>query len=217
MNKEIACIILAAGEGRRFGVPKWQAQYKGTTFLEMIAEKVVSAGISDTGCVIRKNSIPNTKGIQYAINPNPEWGMFSSLYYGVNLFPKKSGFLIIPVDHPFFKCETLTKLCALFMTLKIGKVVKPVYSQDSSCYAEGCVQNEAKNNNPTAQKRLESACKCRSGHPIIIPGSLAKNIPIGDYKGGLKKFIEDKNVPIHNIYIDDRGVLKNINTLADIP
>jgi CTP:molybdopterin cytidylyltransferase MocA len=185
INKNIACIILAAGEGRRYGMPKWQAEFRGRTFLEIITEKVINAGISDIACIIRKDSVPDTRGIRYAVNPDPERGMFSSLFYGVKLFPDKSGYLIIPVDHPLFRYQTIIELCNRFAVYKNDSVIKPF-------------------------------CKDRAGHPIIIPGFLAGSIVKGDYEGGLKKFIEDANVPVCNVNIDDNGVLRNINRRTDI-
>jgi len=185
INKKVACIILAAGAGRRFGMPKWQAEYGGKTFLELIIEKVNNAGIYDIACVIRKDSVPNIKKIKYTVNPTPELGMFSSLFYGINVFPDKLGYVIIPVDHPFFEYETLIKLCSSFKNQGFCNIARPVY-------------------------------KSRPGHPIVIPGTLAKHIPIGDYDGGLKKFIEDADVPLKNVNVYDRGILMNINTVNDI-
>ena len=185
ITKSIACLILAAGEGRRFGMPKWKAEYGGKTFLEIIIEKVTKVGITDIVCVIRKDSVPNIKGIGYAVNPNPEQGMFSSLFYGITFFQKKSGYLIIPVDHPFFDYKTLIELCTAFHLQKNSKVVRPTFDN-------------------------------RAGHPIIIPDSLAGNIPEDDYDGGLKRFIEDTNIPVQNINVGDPGILKNINRVDDI-
>ena len=185
LKKKIACIILAAGKGRRFGMPKWQAKYSGKTFLEIIIEKVTNAGITDIACVIRNDSIPDVQNIKYAVNPDPERGMFSSLLYGINIFPKKQGYIIIPVDHPFFKKKTLQELYKVFETMENDTVVRPIY-------------------------------KKRAGHPIIIPGLFARNIPEGDYAGGLKKFIDDSNILVHNIVVDDQGVLRNINTVKDL-
>ena len=184
-KKDIACVILGAGAGRRFGMPKWKAEYEGKTFLEIIKEKVLSAGISDIACVIRKDSIPTLKDIKYVVNPNPEQGMFSSLFYGINVFPEKQGYVIIPVDHPLFLTKTLIDLNAVFQTQKDDNVVRPVF-------------------------------KTRAGHPIIIPASLGKRIPKGDYDGGLKRFIEDTNIPINNINVDDQDILRNINRVSDI-
>ena len=108
-------------------MPKWKAEFEGKTFLEIIKDKVINAGIPDITCVIRKDSPPNIKSIRYAINPNPESGMFSSLFYGVNIFLQRQGYLIIPVDHPFFECETLVKLIAVFQAQMDAGVVRPRY------------------------------------------------------------------------------------------
>ena len=188
----VSTLILAAGAGTRYGMPKWQIEFHGKTFLEIIIEKVRKAGINNIVCVIREDSAPNIKGIKYAINPKPEQGMFSSLSIGiepahwdVSAHHDVSGYLIIPVDHPFFESATVKKLCETFNQNDCIKIIRPIF-------------------------------KGNVGHPIIIPKNLARKIPQGDYEGGLKKFINDSNVSVKNIEVDDPGILKNINTKENL-
>ena len=124
--KNIACIVLAAGAGKRFGIPKWKADFKGKSFLEIIIGKLIRIGIDDIGCVVRKDSIPELPRIKYIVNPAPEEGMFSSLFFGINLFPQKKGFIILPVDHPFFEIDTIRKLLMAFDD-NSNCIIKPLF------------------------------------------------------------------------------------------
>ena len=45
--------------------------------------------------------------IPYCINPHPEEGMISSIYYGLQQLNSTEGTFIIPVDCPFFTIDTL--------------------------------------------------------------------------------------------------------------
>lgn len=128
MQNNIAAIILAAGEGKRIGQPKWQIQYKGKTFLEIIIEKLKSNSLSQIICVIRSNSIPTTIGITYSINQTPDNGTLSSVFYGIKSTSKASGFLIFPVDHPFVKEETIELLLEAFIKSP-EKVIRPAYKE----------------------------------------------------------------------------------------
>jgi CTP:molybdopterin cytidylyltransferase MocA len=126
-NKKIAAIILAAGNGRRFGKPKWQGEYQGKNFLEIIKEKLFSAGFSDILCVKQQSFDIRCEGLSYVNNPSPEYGMVSSLYYGLMAFPGFKGYLVIPVDHPFIAAATIEKLIIAFDS-ENPKVIRPVFN-----------------------------------------------------------------------------------------
>ncbi len=110
----VSAIILAAGEGKRFGQPKWQATYQGKTFLSIILEKLLKLDLHEIICVVREDSIPEEKKARLVTNPNPEYGMISSVYCGVQYAEPVDGFLIFPVDHPFVAINTLDRLIEAF-------------------------------------------------------------------------------------------------------
>lgn len=112
----ISAIILAAGEGKRVGQAKWKLLVDNDhTFLSTIVTKLILAKIHDIVCVARTSSIPVDARIRLAINPKPEYGMFSSIYCGIHEAPLALGYLIFPVDHPYVEVETLTKLVNTFI------------------------------------------------------------------------------------------------------
>ena len=83
----IAGVILAAGEGKRFGECKALATLDGVTFLDMIAkslkdvgcEPVIVVGGREVGRIIAEAT---RLGIDYIINADWKKGQFSSLKTG---------------------------------------------------------------------------------------------------------------------------------------
>ncbi|MCP4176715.1 MAG: NTP transferase domain-containing protein [bacterium] len=176
-TNDLAVIVLAAGQGKRIGMPKWKLEIDDKNFISIICDKLKKVGLKNIYCTYRKTSLPDYPGIEYIENETPEYGMISSIYYGIKETAKYSGYLIWPVDHPFTTTETLSILCDEFLNQR--QMVRPVYNN-------------------------------RGGHPIIIPGVLAVNIPV-DYDGGIKKFFIDNNVNIQDIEVNDPDIKSNIN------
>jgi|GEM_PF-199862 len=182
----ITAVILAAGEGKRIGLPKWSLTVDGKTFLSIIIEKIISIGIKNIVCVLKDNIIPLNYNVVTVMNNTNSSSMFSSIYHGLKiaLTTKSLGYLIYPVDHPFVKINIIDRLCREFLQHST-KVICP------------CYKNEI-------------------GHPIIIPLCLAQKINFQDYDGGLKHFIRDQNAIIYTVNTFDYGILQNINTKEDI-
>lgn len=113
---DLVAIILAAGKGERIGQPKWQLTYQGKTFLDIIVAKLHAAALFDCACVVRSESIPENSLCQNIINPDPDNGMISSIFYGVQNAALAAGYLIFPVDHPHIQATTLLALREAFAT-----------------------------------------------------------------------------------------------------
>lgn len=128
----ISAIILAAGKGSRIGRPKWQLMHGGETFLEIIAAKVALAlPNAEIICVVSESSVPpsdDVSRIKIVINPNPDHGMFSSIYWGIKAAAKSAGYLLMPVDHPFVLTDTLRTLAENFFS-NPDCVICPTYNE----------------------------------------------------------------------------------------
>lgn len=123
----IAALILAAGAGERIGMPKWQIEFEGKTFLGIICDKLASVKLKDVICVKRKEfEIKNTL-LKYVINPTPEHGMISSVYYGVKEYHDYDAYLIWPVDHPFVEVSMVNELKNIFESNQ-EKVIRPIFN-----------------------------------------------------------------------------------------
>lgn len=192
----LKAIILAAGFGTRVGQSKWQLMYKGINFLEIIIQKILAAKISDIICVVNARSIPQNKNCDFVINPNPEDGMLSSIYHGIqhdsHYKNTAAGYLIFPVDHPLVASSTIVEMKKQFFN-----IVK-------------------KNGGKQKEFIVTPMTHNTSGHPIIISSTLAKSIAQHDFSLGLKNFLASRKIIIHKITVEDMGILQNINTLSDI-
>ena len=123
----IAVLILAAGAGGRIGMPKWQLKIEGKTFLDIICDKLASVHLKDVICVKREEFEIKKPSLKYVINPTPQHGMISSVYYGIKAHPDYDAYLIWPVDHPFVKVSTIVELKKLFESNQ-GKVIRPIFN-----------------------------------------------------------------------------------------
>lgn len=182
----ITAIILAAGEGKRVGQPKWQLKvHDGESFLSTIVKKLNLAGIDKIVCVVRKNSIPVDSRITCVVNPNPDLGMFSSIHCGVHAAKQyqSAGFIIFPVDHPYVEVETLKQLIEVYEKHP-DQIICPIINN-------------------------------KQGHPIIIPSFVAEKIIFEDYPGGLKKFLLNNGFNFCDAAVLDQNVLRNVNYLSN--
>jgi molybdenum cofactor cytidylyltransferase len=128
----IAGIILAGGASRRMGTPKALLRFQGETFLDRLI-RLFSAVANPVIVVVGHHAEAIRSGIQrssevvFAVNPDPERGMLSSLQCGLEAVPPEAAaVLFTPVDHPHLEGSTLERLIADFLA-KQAPVTVPVH------------------------------------------------------------------------------------------
>jgi molybdenum cofactor cytidylyltransferase len=129
----IAGIILSGGASRRMGTPKALLHFQGETFLDRMI-RIFSDSCDPVIVVLGHQADQIRDGIQrggqalFAINPDPERGMLSSLQCGLNLVPANvDAVMFTPVDHPNLESTTLDLLAAAFHTTR-APVTVPTYA-----------------------------------------------------------------------------------------
>jgi CTP:molybdopterin cytidylyltransferase MocA len=112
-NPGVACVVLAAGRGSRYGMPKVNAEVApGITFLHAIVATAREAGVSQVVAVIPENVEPPLH-VEYVVNFESSSEQVESARMGLaSLDDEMTGALLWPVDHPFVSAGTVRSLIA---------------------------------------------------------------------------------------------------------
>jgi CTP:molybdopterin cytidylyltransferase MocA len=122
----VAAILLAAGEGRRMGLPKALLPLSGGTFLSHLGRLFAASGCAPVVAVIgaeadrvaREAGLP--AGVVLAVNERWREGMLGSLWCGLDAVEARGGadaVLVHPVDNPLVSADTVA---AVIGSLRAG-------------------------------------------------------------------------------------------------
>lgn len=119
-------IVLAAGRSTRMGRPKALLHTaSGETFVSQITDTLKRAGVAEVLVVGRPDdgALRRAVGdldpiIRYVENPDPERGQLSSLLAGLDAAESRApaGVLVLPVDTPMVRADTVAAAIAAFRT-----------------------------------------------------------------------------------------------------
>ena len=115
MQNQVAGVLLAAGEGKRLGIPKALVEVGGRRLVDRGADLLRDGGT--TPVVVVTGAAPVTvPGV--VLVPNPEWrtGMGSSLAAGLRALPAESPAAVIAlVDQPLIGAGVVRRLVAAYL------------------------------------------------------------------------------------------------------
>lgn len=103
---DVSAVVLAAGQGTRFGEPKVNAVLRGRLFLDHVVERLREAGVTSIIAVVPPETVVPS-GVQAVENPDPEQGQGLSLRLGVAAIPAGHAALFLLVDEPTIPVKTL--------------------------------------------------------------------------------------------------------------
>ena len=105
----VACVVLAAGAGTRFGEPKAGALLRpGERFVDAVVETARAAGAKPI-IVVASSELPLPPGVVRVTNDNPRGEQIQSLRLGLARLVSVpvQGALAWPVDHPFVDVDSV--------------------------------------------------------------------------------------------------------------
>jgi len=114
-SESFAGLILAGGEGKRWGGPKaWAELEDGRTFLEACAATLVGAGASPVVATLPpRTETPPIEGLDGIALPEAGMDMFGSLQTGLVRLVETPGWqkvAVLPVDHPLVHAGSIADL-----------------------------------------------------------------------------------------------------------
>ncbi|MBP3656252.1 MAG: nucleotidyltransferase family protein [Clostridia bacterium] len=109
----IAAVLLAAGQGKRFGGEKLMADVGGQPMAALAMDALLAAPVDCRIAVVsdeRVAALARAKGIDTAINNSPELGLSRSIAVGIDRVQVYDAVLFLVADQPLLTAESLARL-----------------------------------------------------------------------------------------------------------
>ena len=114
----IGCVVMAAGNGERFGANKLLAEYAGKPLILHALEAVPRDAVQKTVVVTQYDEILHLAqdfGFTALRNDRPELGISRTVRIGTQaLLDRCDGILYLVADQPLLEQETVRRICAAF-------------------------------------------------------------------------------------------------------
>ena len=130
----ISCVILSAGRSSRFGSPKALARINGETVIERHQKTLLKTRIKEIVIVLGAYAeeiepfVFNSERINTIFNKNYKSGQTSSFKAGLEKVSSDvKGIMLLPVDYPFIKVETINILLEQFL-INMPTILVPAYN-----------------------------------------------------------------------------------------
>jgi len=185
--KNVAAIILAAGQSRRMGAFKPLLPFGDTTVIRSCIRNLRDGGVQNIVVVVGhraddvKNSLDDLS-VNFALNPDPESGMSASIASAVKEIPNTTGAVLIALgDQPAVPSEIVR---VVLNEWALGaKLVKPTFAG-------------------------------RGGHPVLVDLQFRSEL-LNLGPGGLRAFFEANRAQLRTIPVDSPLIARDIDTWDD--
>jgi len=190
MSNRLDGILLAAGESRRMGYPKPLLTIDGKTFIEKIAETMLSV-VPRLVVVLGahadriRTAIPRDERIVIVENPNYSRGQLSSLKIGLDAVQSDAvGVIVHLADHPIVRAESYRSLVDSYQRAR-----KPLVIARSGGHR---------------------------GHPVIFDRSTFAELQSAPEGEGARHVVNADASRIEYVDLDDPGINLDLDTPADL-
>jgi molybdenum cofactor cytidylyltransferase len=190
MPQDLEGIILAAGESRRMGYPKPLLEIGARTFIERIAETMLTV-VPRIVIVLGAHrdrvhaAIPRDARIEIVENPNYARGQLSSLKVGLRtLYLNTAAALVHLVDHPLVQVETF----------------------------QAVVDSYVRTGMPIVIARHEG----HRGHPVIFNRTMFAQLESAPEEEGARHVINADASRIAYVDLRDPGINLDLDTPSDL-
>ncbi|ONI89849.1 molybdopterin-guanine dinucleotide biosynthesis protein A [Actinosynnema sp. ALI-1.44] len=109
----VAGLVLAAGAGSRYGMPKARVHFQGELLVQRAVRVLTGGGCCPVLAVLGADSeVVREEAPDLNAVDNPDWqqGMGSSLRVGLKTLGEADAVIILPVDTPGISAEAITRL-----------------------------------------------------------------------------------------------------------
>ncbi|MGB1254743.1 MAG: nucleotidyltransferase family protein [Thiolinea sp.] len=206
-TSELAGVLLAAGKGSRFGGDKGLALLPDGVPMALRSALNLRAAVSDVICVVRPedralSDLFAAYGFDVVTAYDAELGMSASLQAGVLAAGDASGWILALADMPLIELATYQCLVAEFMVAR--KITVP-------CLKPAAI---SATNAAVAAKDKDIVEEVVYGHPVIFPSRFRQELLALRGDRGAKKVLHQNKEQIHQVFVDDPGVLRDFDTPA---
>jgi molybdenum cofactor cytidylyltransferase len=184
----IVGILLAAGQGTRFGGDKLLARLADGTAVGVASARNLKAALSDSIAVVRPEDVRleqllDASGIAVEPCPSAWQGMGSSLAHAVRARPDADGWVVALADMPKVRPETISAVAA---ALKAGApLVAPSYRGER-------------------------------GHPVGFSAAYGARLAALSGDAGAREIVRAERERMLLLPCDDPGVVADIDTVLDL-
>ena len=180
----IVGILLAAGQGKRFGGDKCLAPLSDGTPMALRAAQQLQSAVGQVLCVVRPNDVAlkallQANGFRTVDSVNAAKGMSESLKAGIQASADAQAWVIALADMPLIKTETHQQLLEAFC--EHGGVVRPAY-------------------------------QAQAGHPVVFAQEYVQDLLSISGDEGAKSVLKQHAQAVHLVPVDDAGVLQDFDT-----
>jgi len=187
----ITCVLLSAGNSKRFGSPKALAKLHNETVIEHLQKILVETQVYEIIVVLGayadkiKPYLLDHKKVRSVYNKDYNFGQTSSFKVGVETVPRNArGIMLLPVDYPLITADTVNTLIRHFLD-ESPRILIPTF-------------------------------KGRKGHPPLYSADLRDEILALDNEIGLNSIAYAHQSETIVYSVEDVGVISTFNTLDEL-